>query len=214
MRTHFKVDAESVGRSVLLFGISVDEVRHRCDGRLSRMRLSMDVVRRGVAAVVIEAGVVAGYVIAWVLRKARRVAGRLDAEFDATVDAGLDRLHDVVAAKLGADPALADLADEVGAGDGAVSEVTRQRVELSITAAANKDEAFGKVIADLVAELRGAQERAGMSVLAGGDVRVLTGGGHAQADRGGIAFGQVGGDVRLARGRELEDPSQPGRSSP
>ncbi|MGI5246055.1 chromosome partitioning protein [Dactylosporangium sp. CA-139066] len=125
---------------------------------------------------VIEAGVVAGYVIAWVLRKARRVAGRLDAEFDATVDAGLDRLHDAVARKLGSDPALGDLAEEVGAGDGGVSELTRQRVELSIAAAANKDEVFGKVITDLVAELRAAQERAGTSILSGSDARVLTGG--------------------------------------
>ena len=48
----------------------------------------------------IEAGVAVGYVIAWAVRKARRVGGRLDSEVDEVIDAGLDRLHEVVAAKL------------------------------------------------------------------------------------------------------------------
>ncbi len=49
---------------------------------------------------VIEAGVVAGYVIAWAVRKVRRVGGRLDKETDEVIDASLDRLHEVVAARL------------------------------------------------------------------------------------------------------------------
>ncbi len=61
---------------------------------------------------VIEAGVVAGYVVAWALRKARRAGGRLDAEADGVIDASLDRLHEVVAAKLGGHPVLAELVEE------------------------------------------------------------------------------------------------------
>jgi hypothetical protein len=41
-------------------------------------------------------------VIAWVIRKARRLGGRLDAEADRVIDASLDRLHEVVSAKLAA----------------------------------------------------------------------------------------------------------------
>jgi hypothetical protein len=87
--------------------------------------------------VVIEAGVVAGYVIAWAVRKVRRVGTRLDAEADGVIDAGLDQLHEVVAAKLSGHPVLAELVEEAqAAGDGGeVSDLTRQRVELELTAA-------------------------------------------------------------------------------
>ena len=48
---------------------------------------------------------VVGYLIGWAVRKARRVAGRADAEVDPVLDAGMERLHQVVAARLGTDPA-------------------------------------------------------------------------------------------------------------
>lgn len=47
---------------------------------------------------------VAGFLAAWAVRKARRVGGRLDEEFDAATDVGLDRLHEVIAGRLGEDP--------------------------------------------------------------------------------------------------------------
>ena len=74
--------------------------------------------------VVIEAGVVTGYVIAWAVRKAKRVGGRLDAEADRVIDASLDRLHEVVAAKLGGHPALAELVEEAEAADVPAKSVT------------------------------------------------------------------------------------------
>jgi hypothetical protein len=167
-----------------------------------------------VGAVVIEAGVIAGYVIAWAVRKARRAAGRLDAEADAAIDAGLDKLHEIVAARLGAHPALDELDEEAAAADGEVSALTRQQVELAITAAARKDDGFGQAVTELVARLRAAELAAGVSVLAGPGARVFTGDAHAQADGGGIAFGQVGGDVHLDPARSgSEDPRGPGRSS-
>lgn len=159
---------------------------------------------------VIEAGVVAGYVIAWAVRKARRVGGRLDAEADAAIDTGLDRLHEVVAAKLGEHPVLAEVEEEAASGGGEVSELTRQQVELALTAAAGKDEAFGQAVTELVAQLQGAEQAAGRSVVAAAGSAVFTGDAHAKAEGGGIAFGQVAGDVNVNRGRV--DPPGPGRS--
>jgi hypothetical protein len=159
--------------------------------------------------VVIEAGIVAGYVIAWAVRKARRVGGRLDTETDAVIDASLDRLHEVVAAKLDGHPVLAELIEEAAAGDGEVGDLTRQQVELALTAAARKDESFGQTVTDLVARLREAELAAGQSVIAGAGSAVFTGDAHAQAEGGGIAFGQVAGDVHV--GRSPVDPPGPGR---
>jgi hypothetical protein len=167
--------------------------------------------------VVIEAGVAAGYVIAWAVRKARRAAGRLDAEADAVIDAGLDKLHTVVVAKLGAHPALDDLAEEAATGDGQVSELTRQQVELAVTAAARRDDEFGQTVTELVAQLQAAEQAGGISVVAGAGSAVFTGDAQAQASGKGIAFGQVAGDVHLDRGPaggQRPDPTEPGRSRP
>lgn len=72
---------------------------------------------------VVEAGLAAGYLVGWALRKARRAGGRLDAEADAVIDAGLDRLHEVVKAKLAGHPILTELVEEAEAA-GEVSELT------------------------------------------------------------------------------------------
>lgn len=166
---------------------------------------------------VIEAGVVAGYVIAWAVRKARRAAGRLDAEADAVIDAGLDNLHTAVAAKLGAHPALDDLVEEAAADDGQVSELTRQQVELAVTAAARKDDEFGQAVTELLAQLQAAEQAGGISVVTGAGSAVFTGDAHAQASGDGIAFGQVAGNVHMDRGPaggQRPDPTGPGRSRP
>jgi alkylhydroperoxidase/carboxymuconolactone decarboxylase family protein YurZ len=156
--------------------------------------------------VVIEAGVVAGYVIAWAVRKARRAASRLDAEADGAIDAGLDKLHEVVAAKLGAHQALDYAVEEASTGDGQVSEETRQYVEIAVAAAARKDEAFGQAVTELVARLRAAEQAVGVQMVAGAGSTILTGDAYAHAEGGGIAFGQVGGDVHTGVGREPRDP--------
>ncbi|MGC4981599.1 hypothetical protein ACLQ18_13300 [Streptomyces sp. DT193] len=139
----------------------------------------------------------------------------MDAEVDAAIGAGLDKLHTVVAAKLGTHPALDDLAEEAAADEGQVSELTRQQVELAVTAAARKDEEFGDAVTELVAWLRAAEKTSGTSVVTGNGSMVFTGDSHAQASGDGIAFGQVGGDVQVDRGAvggRQPDPSQPGRS--
>lgn len=127
---------------------------------------------------VIEAGLVAGYVIAWAVRKARRAAGRLDAETDAVIDAGLDRLHAVVAEKLGGHPVLEDLIEEASTDDGQVSDLTRQQVELAVTAGARKDDAFGQTITDLVAQLQAA-EQPDLDRVTDSGVAIARGGGRA-----------------------------------
>lgn len=160
----------------------------------------------------IEAGAVAGYVIAWAVRKARRVAGRLDNEADAVVDVGLDRLHALVAARLAGHPVMAEMLDEAehaAVGDGKVSEATRQQVELALRAAAREDEAFGQAATELAAWLADVRRAAVSQVSRRERTALLTGNARAEADRGGIAFGQVAGDVQIAR--EAASPLQPGR---
>jgi hypothetical protein len=156
---------------------------------------------------IIEAGVVAAYLVAWAVRKVRRVGARLDAEADAVVDASLDRLHEVVVAKLGRHPALAELVEEAeAAGDGdEVSALTRQQVELALTAAAQKDNAFGQAVTELVVRIREAELAAGSPVTAGPGSVVFTGNAEAKAESGGFAFGQVGGGVHITQGPP--DPS-------
>jgi hypothetical protein len=145
-----------------------------------------------VGVVVIEAGVVAGYVIAWAVRKARRAGGRLDAEVDAVIDAGLGKLHEVVALKLGG-PLLEDLDQEAAtaAEDGQVSELIRQQVELAVTAAARKDEGFGRTVSDLLAQLRTAEQASGQSVLGAGGVNIA-GDVDIHADGGSAAAWNMG----------------------
>ncbi|WP_433917378.1 hypothetical protein OIE50_50795 [Streptomyces canus] len=161
---------------------------------------------------VIEAGVVAGYVIAWALRKTRRVGSRLDAEVDATVDAGLERLHTLVAAKLGALPALDDVTEDAAGDASRVSEP----LQLALTAAAHEDDNFARTVNELVTLLRAAEKAAGTQVVSG-NARVFTGDAHPRADGDGIAIGQVGGDIHMDRLRALRqqpDPFKPGQSRP
>lgn len=158
---------------------------------------------------VIEAGVAVGYVVAWALRKARRVGGRLDAEADGVIDASLDRLHEVVAAKLGGHPVLVELVEEAEE-EGQVSDLTRQQVELVLAAAARKDELFGQVVTELVGRLRTAEQASRGVVASGEGAAVFIGGAHAEARDGGLAFGQVAGGVQVHR----EPPGPPGPGRP
>lgn len=158
---------------------------------------------------VIEAGVVTGYVIAWAVRKARRIGGRLDVETDAAIDASLDRLHEVVEAKLRGYPVLAELVAETAAdnGSGEVSDLTRQQIELAVQAAAQKDDAFGQLVTELATRLQAAEAAAGGQIYAAPGSTVFTGNAEANADNGGNAFGQVG---TVNMNRQHPDPHQPG----
>lgn len=162
---------------------------------------------------VIEAGVIAGYVVAWAVRKARRVGSRLDEEADGAINASLDRLHEVVAAKLSGHPALVELVEEAeAAGNGGeVSDLTRQQIALALTAAANKDDAFGEAVMELVERVQEAEQATGSPVIAGPGSTVFTGNSEVNARNGGFAFGNVAGGVHIIQGQA--DPSKPGRAS-
>jgi hypothetical protein len=92
---------------------------------------------------------------------------------------------------------------------GEVSELARQEVEHALAAAARDDESFWQAVTELAAGLQAAQPATGQppsrqgTALFGGNAR-------ADASYGGIAFGQVAGDVHIAR--EPGNPLQPGRS--
>ena len=157
---------------------------------------------------VIETGIAVGYLIAWAVRKAKRVGGRLDAEVDTALDAGLDQLHTLVADKLGADPALTDLQDEATT-QAQVSDLTRQRVELSVRAAAAKDETFAGAVTTLVEQLQ-ATERSVGAVAAGAGAAAVAGDVNIRAEHGAAAAWQMG-DVSFGSGTP-PDPPRPGRS--
>ena len=116
------------------------------------------------------------------------------------IDASLDRLHEVVSAKLTGHPVLAELVEEAEGDGEEVSELTRQQVELALTAAARKDDAFGQAVTELVARLEKAEQASGRPVIAGPGLAVFTGNAGAKAASGGIAVGQVAGGCTLARG--------------
>jgi hypothetical protein len=111
---------------------------------------------------------VAGYLVAWVVRKARRAGQRLDNETDEVMDASLDRLHEVVTAKLGSDPALVKL--ETAASQGLeLSERTVQRIQYAVEEATEEDPQFATAVEQVLAQLE--QIRASAPSVAGIDLR-------------------------------------------
>ncbi|MEU0815209.1 hypothetical protein ACWCQW_09940 [Streptomyces mirabilis] len=136
--------------------------------------------------------VAVGYAFAWLVRKARRVAGRADAEVDRGLDAGMDRLHDLISAKLGDDPALQRAAEEAEAGLEEPSERTRRRLADSLDDAAERDTAFAEALQQAVAEIQAVSQTAGADggVVSGntfsGPTAVQTGNHNRQDNRFGI----------------------------
>ncbi|MGW2464482.1 hypothetical protein ACWC2M_36710 [Streptomyces sp. NPDC001761] len=97
-----------------------------------------------------------GYLFAWLVRKARRVAGPADAEVDRVLDAGVERLHQVVEGKLGADPALERAREEAQSGNGELSERTRRRLVDALDEAAERDTDFAQAMAQALAAVQAA----------------------------------------------------------
>lgn len=144
-----------------------------------------------------------GYVFAWLVGKARRVAGRADAEVDRGLDAGMDRLHELVSAKLGDDPALERAREEAAAGLEEPSQRTRQRLELSLEDAAERDSGFAEAVEQAVKELQAtlAASASGVSVSGGG-----------QAIGGNVSIHAEGGSAAALRMGDVSfgNPSKPG----
>jgi len=157
------------------------------------------------------------YLIAWATRKARRVGSRLDGEVDYVLDAGLNRLHDAVAGKLGADPVLTDLDQEASTEGGVVGDLTRRRVDLAIEAAATRDPSFAeelRLILDGLAALDGGRvaevSAAGTGTAAvGGNVDIRAD--HGSAAALSIGTANIGAPPPTQPAPVPPDPSQPGR---
>lgn len=124
--------------------------------------------------------IVVGYLAAYAWRKARRVAGRADAVVDQGLDAGMDRLHGMVAGRLGLDPAWQQLEAQAGSDleAVAVSERTIERVRLALLDEVEKDPGFGTGLEELVARLQVLEEQSGTgvtSVTASGERAIAVG---------------------------------------
>jgi hypothetical protein len=139
--------------------------------------------------------VAVGLLIAWFARKAGRAWKRVDGMTDEAMDAGLDKLHDVVIAKLGGDSAINQLETEV-AETGEAGTRTQTRVRLALEEAVEQDKAFAADLESALATLRTGDH----SIAVGRDVR---------ADSG-IVIMQTGGTVSLER----PDPPGPAGQSP
>jgi hypothetical protein len=127
---------------------------HQYRVRVSGVSVGVGIVK---GDVVIGFEVAVGFLIAWVVRKMGRVGRRVDTEVDQVLDAGLDRLHDVVAAKLGGDPALEKLRSEAGE-SGEVGPRTQARVRLALEEAVEQDPAFAAEFEAAVAQVQAAQQ--------------------------------------------------------
>jgi hypothetical protein len=137
--------------------------------------------------------VAVGFLVAWFARKAGRAGKRIDGMADEMLDAGLDRLHDVVTAKLGGDSALNVLEAEV-VESGEISAGTQEKVRLALTKAADQDPTFAGDLEGALATL----QPGGIAI--GRDVR---------ADSG-VSIVMTGGTVNMAP----PDPRGPAGSSP
>jgi hypothetical protein len=125
---------------------------------------------------------------AWSLAKARRAARRADGIVDDVIDTGLEKVHDIVLAKLGDDDAIAKLELEA-ATTAEVSARTRERAGVVLAEAVESDADFAAALAAAMSELRSSPEpAAGQSV--SGTVRgsnIMIG-------------GNVGGSVNITGG--------------
>ncbi|MGW5284674.1 hypothetical protein ACWERI_35425 [Streptomyces collinus] len=79
---------------------------------------------------------------------------RADGEVDRALDAGMDRLHHLVSQKLGEDAALGRLNEEAAGGQDGPSDRTRQRVQLALEDAAERDPAFAADLEHALHQLR------------------------------------------------------------
>lgn len=93
--------------------------------------------------------VVIGLLIAWSLGKARRVGMRVDGLTDQALDLAVDRVWNVVSAKLGTDQTLGRLIAE--GRTGVVSPETRADAERTLAAAAAADPMFGAALREAAA---------------------------------------------------------------
>ena len=145
-----------------------------------------------------------GYLFGWAVRKARRVAGRADAEVDQALEAGMDRLHGLITARLGQDPALERAREEAESGREELSERTRRRLVDSLEDVAERDPAFAKALEELMSKLQAVVADGGVSAAVDG--QAIGGNVDVHAEGGSVAALKTG-DVTIGR---AGNPSLPG----
>ncbi|RKS71847.1 hypothetical protein BZB76_4657 [Actinomadura pelletieri DSM 43383] len=109
---------------------------------------------------------VAETAVGFLVRRLRRA----DSEAERALDAGMDAVHDLIVARLGADPALALLAEQAMVGP--VSDRTVRRVTDAVAEEADTDPDFAERLRCLVEDL----QRAERAVTASGERSVAIGG--------------------------------------
>lgn len=152
------------------------------------------------------AEIAAGYVFAWLAGKARRVANRADAEVDRGLDAGMERLHNLVSARLGQDPALRRAREEAAAGRDEPSQHTRRWLTDSLRDAAEHDAAFAAALENLVRALQAATAPGDGGVAASDDGPAIGGNVDIRAE-GGSAAALTMGNVTIG---PAPNPRTPG----
>jgi hypothetical protein len=151
----------------------------------------------------IEAAV--GLVVAWVVSKARRVGTRADAEVDRVLDASMDRLHDVVVAKLSTDTTVALHAEADRTGQ--ISDGTREHMWAALRDAAGADPAFAEQVQALVRHIQLLQAQAG-GVVMGEHGTAVPGKVEIHAEGGSAAAWNMGS---VSVGGDKPDPPGPGQ---
>jgi hypothetical protein len=154
----------------------------------------------------IDFEIAVGLLIAWAVRKVGRIGRRVNAEVNHVLDASLDRLHDLVVAKLSGDPALEKLQTEAEK-SGAVGTRTQVRVRMALEEAAAQDPAFAAELQAAVVQVQAAQlggERA-----AAGEHGIAVAGGMRATNRGVAVGGVTGGSVSVGEPRDPPRSTRP-----
>jgi hypothetical protein len=141
-----------------------------------------------------------GILIGWFARRARHVGERLDEKVDEVLDHGLEKVHDLVSAKLHGEPALTTLEGEV-VENGEPTDRTKTRVQLALEEAVETDQVFADALGAAVAQVQAAERQTGV---ANATDHGIANTGDLNATNGGVVIGGVtGGTVSLHRA----DPS-------
>lgn len=135
---------------------------HHLPSAIGRLALRSDArsVQRTRGAHVTGVELAVGYLAAWALHKTKRVADRADAEVDQVLDAGMDRVHELIAARLGTDPALEQAMTEAASEQAEVTDRTRTRLHLVLEEQTEQDPAFAAELQKVVANVQAAASEA------------------------------------------------------
>ncbi|MEU8473251.1 hypothetical protein AB0F30_36215 [Streptomyces sp. NPDC029006] len=119
------------------------------------------------------------------------MGGQADAEVDRVLDAGMARVHDLVTARLGEDPALRRLQAEIESEGQPPDTWTVRRAELAVAEAVERDPAFAERLRESLAEVDKARRAAGEPAFQ------VFGNVEFHADGGSLAAGVITGPVTL-----------------